>query len=76
MNLVFVCDSKKIFEGKIDAIIIESDNGPVELLDGHIPAIFAAQHNIKVKHGNTTLSYDFTSGFAYTNGKVCFVIVD
>ncbi len=76
MNLTFMRDSNKIFDGRVDAVILNSSCGQVELLDGHIPAIFMVHKCLELKAGGKSMSYEFESGFAYTNGEVCFVVVD
>ena len=76
MNLVVISDEQRIFDGEAISIVIDTDNGPVEILDNHVPAIFKAINSITIKTKTKSEQHNFACGFAYTNGSVCFVIFD
>lgn len=76
IKFVLMSDEQKIFDGEVEKIVIESDSGIEELLPKHIPMLSKVYKKISYISENKELSHEFTEGFIYTSGDVCFAIVD
>jgi F0F1-type ATP synthase epsilon subunit len=77
MKFVLVSDEKRIFEGEVKKISCASENGPFTIMDGHVPYLSKISETVSfTKNDGGTESYEIKDGFLYTNGDVCFAIVD
>lgn len=76
-DLVLVCDEEKIFEGKIKEINVLTPKGPVSILPQHQPFMskILGTATYTTTEG-TGKSLEIKEGFIYTNGKICFAVVD
>ncbi len=76
-NLVLICNEEKIFDGNVSAVKIETENGPVTILPKHQAYMSKISKNlIYTPSGEDHKSIDISDGFVYTNGSVCFAVVD
>jgi F0F1-type ATP synthase epsilon subunit len=76
-DLILICDEKKIFEGAINEVNVLTENSPVTILPQHQP--YMAKIHGEVSYTTQNLekaSVKIKEGFIYTNGTVCFVVVD
>ena len=77
LNMVLISDEEKIFEGKVSKINTNTLNGPVSILPNHQPYLSKIESSISyTKENGTTEKKDISKGFLYTNGEVCFVVIE
>lgn len=77
MKLVLICDEKKIFDGEVSEVHLNTENGPVTILPKHQP--YMSRINGEVSYtpiDGTVSNTKISEGFVYTDGDVCFVVVD
>lgn len=77
MKLVLICDEEKIFEGEVSEVGLITDNGPISILPHHQP--YMTKISDKVSYApieGEKKSLEIAMGFAYTDGDICFVVVD
>lgn len=76
-NLVLMCNEEKIFDGNVSSVEIETENGPVKILPNHQAYMSRISKNLIYSPiGDENKLVDISDGFLYTNGAVCFAIVD
>ncbi|MDR2075190.1 MAG: hypothetical protein LBP31_03140 [Holosporales bacterium] len=77
MKFVLVSDEKRIFEGEVKEISCVSENGPFTIMDGHVPYLSKISETVSfTKNDGSPESHEIKECFLYTNGDVCFSIVD
>jgi hypothetical protein len=77
MKFVLISDEKRIFEGDVKELSCISENGPFIVMDGHVPYLSKIGETVVfTKIDGSTELHEIKEGFLYTNGDVCFVIVD
>ena len=77
MKLVLICDEEKIFEGRVSKVEIETENGGVTILPGHQPYMTKIIGRVSyTEPGSASKVVGIDEGFVYTDGEVCFVVVD
>lgn len=77
MKLLLICNEKKIYEGEISQIDIETANGRVTILPRHQPYMAKIFGSVSyMPDGTNAVSIDITEGFIYTDGTTCFTVVD
>jgi F0F1-type ATP synthase epsilon subunit len=78
MKFVLISDEERIFEGEVKEISCSSENGPFKIMNGHIPYLSKINGTITFtkNNGEGIESHEIKEGFVYTNGDVCFAVVD
>jgi F0F1-type ATP synthase epsilon subunit len=77
MKFVLISDEVKIFHGEVQKISCCSENGPFTIMNGHIPYMSKIKDSISwTKIDESTKSHEIKEGFIYTNGEICFAVVD
>ena len=77
MKLVLICDEEKIFEGEVSEVGLITDNGPISILPHHQPYMTKISHKVSyITAEDEKLTQEIDMGFAYTDGDICFVVVD
>ena len=77
MKLVLICDEKKIYEGDVSQVDIETESGATSILPQHQPYMTKISGKISYKPvGANVKLIDISAGFIYTDGVVCFAVVD
>lgn len=77
IDLVFISDEEKIYDGKVSQISTQTDSGSVMILPEHIPYLSKIEGYVRyVKEEGSEVEYKIKTGFLYTNGSLCFIITD
>ena len=77
MELVLISDEKKLFEGTILELNSNTQEGPLTILDNHISYISKIKDFVSFTTSeHKKLIHDISEGFLYTNGTVCFAVVE
>ncbi|MDR1488746.1 MAG: hypothetical protein LBI26_03325 [Holosporales bacterium] len=77
MKLLLTSDGEKFFDGEILDVYISTDKGEVKISDGYTPYISKIKDSISfLKTDKTMEKVVIKEGFVYTNGTVCYAIVD
>ncbi len=77
MKLILICDKEKIYEGDVSQIDVETENGSVSILPNHQPYMTKISGKISyMPVGANMKLVDISVGFIYTDGIVCFAVVD
>ena len=77
MKLVLICNEEKIYEGEVSQIDIETESGIVSILPQHQPYMTKILGKISYTPvGENAKLIDISAGFIYTDGVVCFAVVD
>lgn len=75
-KFILICDEEKLFDGEVFEVKTETENGIITILDKHQPHMSKISQNITYKTKETLKTLDFSEGFLYTNGDVCFAVID
>ncbi|MDR0744462.1 MAG: hypothetical protein LBE97_00690 [Holosporales bacterium] len=76
-DLVLISNEEKIYEGKIEEVNVLTDIGPISILPQHQPYITKIKDNICIKKPKSTIeNIAITTGFLYTNGARCFIVIE
>ncbi|MDR1609529.1 MAG: hypothetical protein LBR78_01590 [Holosporales bacterium] len=76
LNLVIICDEKRVFDGEAKEVRVITDNGPVTILPQHQPYMAKISDEVSyVTDSDACVSTKIMSGFVYTNGRSCFIVV-
>ena len=75
-KFILICDEEKLFDGEVFEVKTETENGIITILDKHQPHMSKISQNITYKTTETLKTLDFSEGFLYTNGDVCFAVID
>ena len=75
-KFILICDEEKLFDGEVFEVKTETENGIITILDKHQPHMSKISKNITYKTTETLKTLDFSEGFLYTNGDVCFAVID
>ncbi|GHT89146.1 hypothetical protein FACS1894113_3400 [Alphaproteobacteria bacterium] len=76
-NLVLISDEEKIFDGKASEVNVLTEEGPVTILSQHEPYMTKIEKRVSIKKENENIEeFDIVDGFLYTNGELCYIVVD
>lgn len=78
INLVLISDEIRIVDETVKSITVETENNGVEvILPNHIPFLSKIKRSVSYTTTDSkTIEQKITTGFVYTNGQACFVVVD
>ena len=77
MNLVLLCDEERLFDGYVSQVNLETENGKVTILPKHQSYMTKIINNVTYNTiDGERHSVDIKIGFVYTNGDMCFVVVN
>ncbi len=77
INLVFMANEEKIFEGNVSKVQTSTPNGPVTILPEHQPYMSRIDGFVSYTPENGAPNIqNISRGFLYTNGKLCFIVAD
>ncbi len=75
-KFILICDEEKLFNNEVNEVKTETENGTIMILDKHQPHMSKISKNITYKTANDSQTIEFSEGFLYTNGDVCFAVID
>ncbi len=83
IDLVVISNEEKIFDGKVLSLKFNTNTGPIMIMKNHVPYLSKIdtfiEYEITENNNNIETNQqhiDISSGFVYTNGSVCFAIVE
>ncbi len=76
-NLTVYENEQEYFNGEASSVTVETTNGPLVILEDHQPYMSKIQDKVVFRNatGNDQ-TINVREGIVYTNGKMCFVIID
>lgn len=75
-KFILICDEKKLFDGEVLEVKADTENGIITILDKHQPHMSRISKNITYTNEKDSEEIEFSEGFLYTNGEVCFAVID
>lgn len=75
-KFILICDEEKLFDGEVSEVKTETENGVITILDKHQPHMSKISKNIAYTTEKKREVTEFLEGFIYTNGEVCFAVID
>ena len=76
-DFVLIRNEEKVFEGKVLEVSSKTENGPITFLPQHEPYMARIVEKVSyISENKEEKTQDITDGFIYTNGSICFAVVD
>ncbi|MBQ7524485.1 MAG: hypothetical protein IJT08_02675 [Alphaproteobacteria bacterium] len=77
LKLTIIRNEEKTTEEEVREVKIETENGAVTILPRHQPYLSKIQGSFAyVRGAGNTVSLAISSGFIYTDGEKCIVVID
>ncbi len=75
-KFILIYDEEKLFDAEVMEVKTDTENGIITILDKHQQHMSKISQNITYKTQNGSQTIEFSEGFLYTNGEVCFAVID
>lgn len=77
LKLTIIRNEEKTTEEEVREVKVETENGAVTILPQHQPYLSKIQGSFAyVRGAGDTVSFAISSGFIYTDGEKCIVVID